>query len=1074
MKHFALAFVLIVFIELIVGNSSLVKFQVTGMEGFNFLGGCYGNWTLVWEFKADYIIKSVSISSDGSYIAAVGDNWESDVGRNDVLYLLTGNGELVWKKDSRALFGYANWIHDVSVSQNASYIAVGSEGATYLTQKDGNIIWKKEFEGMNFVSISDDGNYIAVGTYPIGVGWVHFLNKNGQELWNFSTVGSIVSISISKSGGYVAVGDYKGYAYLFNNQGKLLWDKKLGEECDVYVSTSANGEIIGVGTSYGEIALLDRNGDWILNLTEVQHSIEGTSISSIGNFLLVASGSEGLRIYNASGELFCSFMAREKVLDVDNTPQGNRVVIGSDDLRIYLLENPILNAVNFLQKLYNPSVGLCRETIVGELQNITSANGTTYAQYTNQTYWIASDNYLASLALKPYNRTLSELINQTINMYYQGPYIPYQILEGKSIPLTLHVPNTYVFENTTNYIIALTLYNGTPDCNTYLDFASYGDTLVYQALNYYVLGYPYEWCVKLYMKAYEMFDGKGVADKHFKETAYYDNMKLALLIFGAKVLNINADLTDIQQRLWNAQKTSGNEAGGITSIADSSGMPIGSANCETTALTLIAYNDEIIEHARSKRPGETKQLIEIMFPYSSFNETSNILTNLTAIPLLDNFTVKINNQIEWIQNSEPFNPRIVIGLFSSLSSPKNLSIQIVEYYNHHLDVVIHNETHPDGYKIIDGYWLNPLTASLISNTLYISSPAGTYIANFSRFQLAYITAGSTEPYECEGGNVTVIATHDKTSPSTSISLVGIIGENNWFVSNVSVSFIADDAISGVDSILYSFDNVTWEKYVKPFIIGNEGRTTIYFKSLDRAGNIEPTRTETIKIDKTPPTGSITINNDSPYTNSTSVLLSITGSDEASGVSKIRLSNDGIWDTEPWEDYTPNKAWMLSGVDGAKTVYVQFMDNAGLISATYSDTIILDTTKPLIVEVEQQPENDIQPNQPVKIIINVVDSLSGIRNVILSYNINNTSIWTNTTMTLNVSTGLYEASIQGQQAGTLVKYKLIAYDNAGNLIVEDYTYTVIPEFPSTALLAISVILSTIIIVLASRKSILNWS
>jgi hypothetical protein len=77
------------------------------------------------------------------------------------------------------------------------------------------------------------------------------------------------------------------------------------------------------------------------------------------------------------------------------------------------------------------------------------------------------------------------------------------------------------------------------------------------------------------------------------------------------------------------------------------------------------------------------------------------------------------------------------------------------------------------------------------------------------------------------------------------------------------------------------------------------------------------------------------------------------------------------------------------------------------------------------------------------------------------------------MTLNVSTGLYEASIQGQQAGTLVKYKLIAYDNAGNLIVEDnnghyYTYTVIPEFPSTAILAISVILSTIIIVLASRK------
>jgi len=34
--------------------------------------------------------------------------------------------------------------------------------------------------------------------------------------------------------------------------------------------------------------------------------------------------------------------------------------------------------------------------------------------------------------------------------------------------------------------------------------------------------------------------------------------------------------------------------GGITSLADLNGNPIGSANAETTAMALLPYNDELI------------------------------------------------------------------------------------------------------------------------------------------------------------------------------------------------------------------------------------------------------------------------------------------------------------------------------------------------------------------------------------------------------------------------------------------------------------------------------------------------
>jgi len=142
-----------------------------------------------------------------------------------------------------------------------------------------------------------------------------------------------------------------------------------------------------------------------------------------------------------------------------------------------------------------------------------------------------------------------------------------------------------------------------------------------------------------------------------------------------------------------------------------------------------------------------------------------------------------------------------------------------------------------------------------------------------------------------------------------------------------------------------------------------------------------------------------------------------------------------------------------------------VDNAGNEELPHKilTDIKLDKTNPLILEVKRQPEGDVEPGQSVKVLVNATDSLSGIRNVMLSYNINNSLTWTNITMTLNTTTGLYEETIQGQQANTLVKYKVISYDNAGNLKVEDnhgqyYVYTVIPEFPSTMFLLLFLIVA----------------
>jgi hypothetical protein len=328
-------------------------------------------------------------------------------------------------------------------------------------------------------------------------------------------------------------------------------------------------------------------------------------------------------------------------------------------------------------------------------------------------------------------------------------------------------------------------------------------------------------------------------------------------------------------------------------------------------------------------------------------------------------------------------------------------------------------------------------------------------------------AGNEEPHKMLTG-----IKLDKTAPTSSINVTGVVGNNDWFASDVTINLAASDNVSGLDSIQYSIDNITWTTYITPFNIADEGYISIYYKSTDKAGNVETIKIETIKIDKTPPSGSISIAEGATYTNSSSINLTLLADDATSGVAKMRFSDDNITWTS-WEPYFTTTPWVLTAGDGTKTVYAQFMDNAGLTSNIYEDSIILDTTPPMIGTPSRIPEGDVEPDQKVKVLVNVTDSLSGIKDVTLSYNLNDSAVWIDSPMTFNSTTGLYETQIQVQQANTLVKYKITAYDNAGNHKVEDnngyyYVYTVIPEFPSTMILSLFMLTTLIVTVLLKKK------
>jgi len=79
------------------------------------------------------------------------------------------------------------------------------------------------------------------------------------------------------------------------------------------------------------------------------------------------------------------------------------------------------------------------------------------------------------------------------------------------------------------------------------------------------------------------------------------------------------------------------------------------------------------------------------------------------------------------------------------------------------------------------------------------------------------------------------------------------GENDWYVSDVEVSFVAVDDLSGVNATYYRVNGGEWWIYDSPFVISEDGYYMIEYYSVDNAGNEEEVKSAEIKMDQTPPT-----------------------------------------------------------------------------------------------------------------------------------------------------------------------------------------------------------------------------
>ena len=226
-------------------------------------------------------------------------------------------------------------------------------------------------------------------------------------------------------------------------------------------------------------------------------------------------------------------------------------------------------------------------------------------------------------------------------------------------------------------------------------------------------------------------------------------------------------------------------------------------------------------------------------------------------------------------------------------------------------------------------------------TLFTLSGDSTTVGNYTLVQPTGITASISE-YIADGSEYSV-------------------NSNDW----INTDFVIT-ANEGYQLSLNDSPNGEWTDKLTASEETDNGELIFYVKNT-ATGVISMAVTENYKIDKTAPTGEVTLNERTAFEEfihtitfglffSEDVNVKLTAADDASGIKSVMYykSDKALTEEEIREitDWTDNSDFNIEAKDKDKfIIYVRIEDNAGNITYISSDGAIFDTTAPKLTSVE---------------------------------------------------------------------------------------------------------------------------
>lgn len=275
------------------------------------------------------------------------------------------------------------------------------------------------------------------------------------------------------------------------------------------------------------------------------------------------------------------------------------------------------------------------------------------------------------------------------------------------------------------------------------------------------------------------------------------------------------------------------------------------------------------------------------------------------------------------------------------------------------------------------------------------TPTGTYpnltdstVASGNCYEYQYLVAdNATNQVTYTSSNVIKVDTSAPSAPGTPSTTSPISALTQTWAWTA-----ATDALSSISNYIYKVttDTAGLVVHTAETTLGNvltvntnltDGIFYFFVKAGDIVGNIGSYASYgEVVVDTTAPIGgSVIISSGAAYTKSREVTLSLT----ATSATHMMLSESASFAGASWETYATSKNITLTSTDGTKTVYVKFKDGVDNVSSTVSDTIILDTTFPVLTTIDTPTSSSTSTNPAFK--FSLATDTNGIANYAIIVN-----------------------------------------------------------------------------------------
>jgi len=254
-----------------------------------------------------------------------------------------------------------------------------------------------------------------------------------------------------------------------------------------------------------------------------------------------------------------------------------------------------------------------------------------------------------------------------------------------------------------------------------------------------------------------------------------------------------------------------------------------------------------------------------------------------------------------------------------------------------------------------------------------TNAAGTYRIAGIPVGAYTLTARKDEYVARPVGGVTVL--EDQTVTAAAVELVRSLGDfeileratdETGYINDTAVKLVFSDVPADSLNIWVAedaaFSDGSWVLFSgSPHnydLLSSDGPVSVFVKFESTFGAVSSVFTSSTVLDRVPPkdTSSVTIDGGAEFSTDGGgdVNLTLVAEDEHSSVARMRVAVDGAVDGETDEPFNATKTVRVDdpGVDGVKTVLVEFIDLAGNPSvAPASDTIYLDRAGPVNDTIE---------------------------------------------------------------------------------------------------------------------------